>query len=243
MAKILLVGTFHFHESDIDFFCEKNQRQLQEITERFARFAPDAIAIEAAAHAQSDVDAGYAKFSLDDLSDEHKMREDTLGTINVYGATHPMDYKNEHIQINFRLGKMLGHERLHATDDDSISEDIPLPAEVQEKCNRYAESMTYRGKPDDLRGQYLFINTNEWSHANEQLYYLINTIGAGEGYEGTAYNAQWHERNLRIFANIQASCGKYERIFVLSGAGHLALLRRFLTDCDGMELVDVREYL
>jgi pheromone shutdown protein TraB len=56
--------------------------------------------------------------------------------------------------------------------------------------------------------------------------------------------AQWYHRNLLIATNItRLSQGPGERILVLIGAGHAKLLREFLSEVPGFEVVDCLRYL
>lgn len=244
MTQVFLMGTFHFRESEIDFNTDELQSQLWDINEQLMSFEPDAIALEVATHAQDAVDASYAKFSLDDLSDYEKMQTETLGTINIWGGTYPIAYKNEIVQIGYRLGKRLGIDRIHAIDDDTtldvITEDAPML--VQQAFDKHLKMM---GDLDakTLREKLRQANSNEWSYHNQQLYMTKNVVGAGSSYEGARYFGQWYMRNLKIFANLQKLCEKYSRIFLLYGCGHLYILRELIRTCEDMELVSYCDYL
>ncbi|MCL2775237.1 MAG: DUF5694 domain-containing protein [Oscillospiraceae bacterium] len=244
MTQIFLLGTFHFRESDIDFYTEDTQRQLCDTNERLKKFNPDAITLEAAAHAQSAVNESYEKFSLEDLSDFDKMRNETLGTINIYGSTFPISYKNESIQIGYRLGKTMGAGKIHAIDDDSILDDIDeeIPERIKIAFDKHLEKMNaVEGKTilEILR----YLNSDEWSYHNQQLYLVNNAIGAGGSYTGANFFGQWYMRNLKIFANLQKLSESHERVFSLYGCGHLYILRELINLCEDMELVDYRDYL
>ena len=120
MAEILLLGTFHFMESSMDFYSGEIQNELDKMVRKLMEFQPDAIAIEAAVDAQECVDESYKVFHLADLQDPIKMQNETLGEICMYGKTYPITYDNESIQIGYRLGKLLKHSKIHAIDDDTI---------------------------------------------------------------------------------------------------------------------------
>lgn len=244
MTQVFLMGTFHFRESEMDFFTDDMQSQLRDINARLMAFQPEAIALEMAAHAQDAVDASYEKFSLDDVTDYPKMRTEALGTISMWDGTHPIAYKNEAVQIGYRLGKTLGLDGLHAIDDDTaldaITEAVPGP--LQQAFDQHLKMLGDQGAktlPDMLR----HMNTEAWSYHNQQLYMITNAIGAGASYQGARYFGQWYMRNLKIFANLQKLSERYRRIFVLYGAGHLYILRELIRACESMELVDYGDYL
>ena len=119
MTEILLLGTFHFLESDIDFYTEEAQAALEALTGRLAAFSPDCIAVEGAFSQQTAVDESYRRLKLSDFNDYEKMKTETLGSITVFGKRVPISYKNECIQIGYRLGKRLGLEKIHAVDEDA----------------------------------------------------------------------------------------------------------------------------
>ena len=119
MTEILLLGTFHFLESDIDFYTEEAQAALEALTGRLAAFSPDCIAVEGAFSQQAAVDESYRRLKLSDFNDYEKMKTETLGSITMFGKRVPISYKNECIQIGYRLGKRLGLEKIHAVDEDA----------------------------------------------------------------------------------------------------------------------------
>lgn len=243
MTQVFLLGTFHFSGNDMDFFTEEAQRQLWDINERLKKFNPDAVAVEAAAHAQSAIDASYEKFSLDDLSDFDKMRNETLGMINIWGGTYPIPYYNESIQIGYRLGKALGLGKIQAIDDDSTIDDYPEQTPERIKIASDGHMKKMQGGQQAILDQLRRLNTDEWSYHNQQFYIVRNAIGAGMGYEGARTLGQWYTRNLKIFANLQKLCENHKRIFALYGCGHLYILRELINLCEDMELVDYRDYL
>ena len=107
-------------ESSIDFYSSEIQNDLELLVKNLLQFKPDAVAVEAAVNAQISVDESYQKFELADLRDRNKMKNETLGEIHMFGETYPITYNNESIQIGYRLGKLLGLNKVYAIDDDTI---------------------------------------------------------------------------------------------------------------------------
>ena len=229
MTKIFLLGTFHFHESPIDFYTEEMQQQLWDINERLVKFKPDAVAVEIAAHAQEAVNSCYKKFLLNDLSDCEKMRNN-----------------NEAIQVGYRLGKSIGLDKIHAIDDDTALGVFPegeTPEHIKNTFDKHMEKLHGFMNEKNILDMLRNINSDEWSYHNQQLYLVKNTVGAGGSYAGADWFGRWYMRNLKIFANLQKLCENYNRVFLLYGAGHLYILRELIKQCEDMELVDYREYL
>lgn len=119
MTEILLLGSFHFLQSNIDFYTLDSQKQLQSLVENVAAFSPDKIAVEASAISQNYIEISYDKLCLSDFQNYDKMKNTNLGEIEIYGQFMPITYDNEAIQIGYRLGKILHHQRIFALDDDS----------------------------------------------------------------------------------------------------------------------------
>jgi hypothetical protein len=75
-------------------------------------------------------------------------------------------------------------------------------------------------------------------------YLALLAIGKDKEYPGADTVAQWYHRNLLIATNIsRLSQGPGERILVVIGAGHAKLLREFLSEVPGFEVVDCLRYL
>jgi hypothetical protein len=76
--------------------------------------------------------------------------------------------------------------------------------------------------------------------------YLVDEFrvgGRGE-YPGADRVTGWFNRNLRIFANVQRIAERAdERILLVVGAGHLAILRHCVQASPEYDLVEVAEYL
>jgi hypothetical protein len=76
------------------------------------------------------------------------------------------------------------------------------------------------------------------------MYLALLRIGKAEDYPGADLVSRWYNRNLHITTNVaRLSEGPGERILVLIGAGHGKLLRQFLGEMPGFEVVDCSEYL
>lgn len=244
MTEILLLGTFHFTESGIDFFTEDSQKELDRLVKKIAAFAPDAVAVEYAAHQQSAIDVGYSRLRLSDFDDYGKMKTETLGSITMFGETNPITYKNESVQIGYRLGKTLGLEKVFGIDEDIEMDgalfENPKP-NLQAAIKAFADCS--RGRGGHITEQLESVNSDEWSRTNHNVYMAVNAINDDNSYNGSMTVLKWYERNLKIFANIQRIAQNAERIFVLYGAGHLRILKDLINGTEGMKTVDVSEYL
>lgn len=75
-------------------------------------------------------------------------------------------------------------------------------------------------------------------------YIRLAPVGEGENLIGADMVAAWYGRNLKMFAHIARLAKRTDdRIFVLVGAGHGALLKEFVRHHPTLDLVDAMPYL
>lgn len=244
MTEILLLGTFHFRESQFDFCSDQVQDELDRLVQKLSVFNPDSIAVEVAIHQQEVVSKSYQKFSLTDLRNYEKMRNKSLGDIHLFGETHPITYDNEAIQVGYKLGKLLKLDDIHAVDDDialgdSAAKLMPFLTDVLEAMQNDMSKHT----EDSIIELYRYYNSVEWSKLNHNIYIRANSVKIDGTYAGAEMNTKWYERNLKIFANIQRLATISERLFIIYGAGHLQILKDLISADDNLKLVDVYKYL
>lgn len=246
MTEIFLLGTFHFLEKDWDVYSENTQREIDGFVRMLAGFHPDVVAVEGAVHQQKAIDAAFDRAPLADFNNASLMRTTTLGEITLFGRTVPITWNNECIQIGFRLAKFLGLPRVHAIDADMELDHTLLgetpPQTVHQRLTRLSEYIR-ENEGDTLLSSYQCINTPECARLNHSMYLAANAVNTGGSYNGSAFTAQWYERNLRIFSEIQSLAQMHRRIFVLYGAGHLQILRDLIQADDELKLVGLDDIL
>lgn len=246
MTEILLLGTFHFSEErDIDFYSGDIQNELELMVKKLLTFNPDVIAIERAINEQENIVKSYEKFDLKDLQDRNKMQNETLGEICMFGHRVPIRYNNESVQIGYRLGKLLGHSRVYAIDNDmSINmEVLNTPSLSFKEALDVIQADMDKHTNETIADMYKYYNSEKWSIMNHNLYIQANMISTDNHYAGAEMVSKWYERNLKIFSNIQRLAVEHERIFIIYGAGHLKILRDLINEDSNLKLVDVNEYL
>lgn len=234
-----MLGSFHFRETKIDFFTDTAQSQIRAVAEKVCDFSPDAVAVECAREQQNALNRIYTTVSPDDFFNNEKMKNAVLGKLNVWGGTYDIIYRNEAIQFGFRVAKMRKHTMIYAIDDN-----LELP-EIDQKYNRAKmQSLLQKlsSSDDNILERLKFYNSAEWSAYNQQLYMEINKIVTDDGrYLGVEHVSKWYLRNLKIFHHLQKLAENHKRIFIVYGAGHLKLLRDFISDCNEMILKDTNQ--
>ena len=93
-------------------------------------------------------------------------------------------------------------------------------------------------------GEILYLeNSQECIAAGHHLYLDFARVGAGDTYVGADLVSAWYGRNIRIFANLQRLAEPGDRILVIYGAGHAAILRELIGGAANMRLVEAHDYL
>lgn len=238
---ILFVGTYHFNSSGADvvnpqvddILSAKRQKEIQEVNALLKKFAPTNIGIEQTAD-NTVIGERYGQF----LQNKYE-----LG-------------RNEIYQIAFRLGKDSGLKQLFQIDSNGT---FPYGAvqdfaKLNNQTDIFDASATFFEKNNDefnvmqktktIRELLLFMNEPKQIENGQAAYLRYAKIGSGRLYPGVDLLTAWYQRNLRIFANIsRMNVQANDRILILIGAGHLALLRQFAKESGDYRVVDVKDYL
>jgi hypothetical protein len=240
-AEVLLFGVFHFANpgrdvvrvDQVDVSTPANQTYLASLAQRICDFRPTAIMVER------------------DRAVEPELRRQ----LEAYRAGGALPGVNEVYQIGFRVAKACGVEAIHGFDESEVGWDAePLFEYLQKSAPdllaafnaeigriQAEEAAAHR----DLTLPELLLRANdpEQDRANKDLYLFTNAAGAGQGFEGADAAARWWRRNLRMYANVQRYATPGERVLVVAGQGHTAILRDLLAIDGRIDASDVRPYL
>ncbi len=254
-AQLLLLGTFHFQDAGLDTHkpthgfdatSEARQREIEAALDMLAAWKPTRIAVEVRSDRQAELDASYAAF----LAGEQELSP------------------REVHQIAFRLGKRLGHDRLHAVDAERRHYEPELtgeeyrarvaklmegvdPARVAAEQAKDAAFMKMYDWEDaqldrtTLAEHWRFLNHPETLRRHHG-HYLIGSfkLGRGDDFFGPDRATSWYNRNLRIFHNLtRIPGGPGERVLLLIGAGHVPILRHATLASPDFALVEVADVI
>lgn len=239
--QVMIFGTYHMHNPNLDYvktnfadvLAEPRQQQVKDLVKRLKSFAPTHVAIEVLPERSEKVNAQYQRY----LQGEYTLT------------------RNEIDQVGYRLAQAMGHSELYCIDNaqeihfgavlqymqdygmtEMMAEVDQLMAELQTTQQR----IEAEGTVTDLL-QYLNSPAYDDQH---QTYLRMAVVGAGDTWVGANMTANWYARNLKMYANIMGLVRRPEdRIFVLVGSGHSALLREFLRQTPQVELVHPDAYL
>lgn len=240
-AQVLVVGTFHFdypgldekktkEKDKIDILTEPKKSELTELIEYIKRFKPNKIAIEA----------------MPNWNADEKLKKYINGDFD--------NNRDERFQMGMRLVKELELTKIYSIDAESLSD------ELSRNNNPYLDSifMSLREPKADGNEQYLkawdeysdtlpsslsllnffkHMNNIESHKSNFGRYFLKNF--KYENQRGAdLLSIWWYNRNLRIFRKIQEVAERDDRLVVIIGNGHAAILRQLLEYSPEYEFIE-----
>jgi hypothetical protein len=243
-SQLLILGSYHMSNPGLDsvnlqaddVLSPRRQSEIVDVVERLAQFAPTRIAIEAP-YRDSASTVAYAKY----LKGQY-----ALG-------------RNETEQIGFRLAKRLNLAAVDPVDYPMFMSGL-TPSEIENpkpgpdaKPQDISPAKSPPLSEEDLllrkstvREYLLHVNDPSLVHKGQAQYMkmLLPDNSSPAIYARTDLVTNWYKRNLRILANLNrvTEIGK-DRVLLLIGFGHLAILRQLAGDSPYYCVVDPEEYL
>lgn len=224
-ARVVLLGLFHFDNPGfdavkyrpVDVMAPAVQAEVVAIARRLAAFRPTRVLLEYPAKAEADIAERYARYRAGD---------DTLP-------------RNEIYQLGFRIARLAGLPRVHGIDvpapafGEALWSYLPqVPQRQRELMDLIASESARLQRLHDTRSLAEILwasNTADEDRRNKGFYMLLNDIAAGTGeFHGADASANWWHRNLRMYAAVQMHAQPGERVVVIAGSGHTAVMRDFL---------------
>jgi hypothetical protein len=223
-AKVMLLGLFHFDNPGLDavkytprdVMQPAEQAYLEGLSQRLARFAPTRVLLEYPAKSDALINQRYADYR----AGKFELR------------------RNEIYQLGFRVASLAGLPRVHGFDVQTPGEvalwgylnQVPeagrkMMAVVAAESQRLNEMHRTLSLKDILARS----NAADEDRRNKGFYMVLNDVAAAEGlFHGADASADWWQRNMRMYALIQMHAQPGERVLVIAGSGHTAILRDLL---------------
>jgi hypothetical protein len=239
-TQVLVVGMVHLDNPGRDVINfeiknvlgERRQKEIREVVERLKAFRPTKIALEAPPASTAVM--------------QRRLDQYTAGKYALKA--------DERDQIGVRLAKEAGHKSLYGVDYEMDLDFDRMFAFAQKNgqgelldrlINGFKSKMKPRPDAEYLeRHSIREILQDANTPGSDFPYLALLAVGKDKEYPGADTVAHWYHRNLLIATNIsRLSQGPGERILVLIGAGHAKLLREFLSEVPGFEVVDCMRYL
>lgn len=242
-TEVLLLGCFHFDNPGLDVakfenanvLSVKRQQEIAQILEKLEQFRPDKIFVEVPAERQAQLDSSYSQYLAG---------QKTLGA----SETH---------QLGFRLARMLGHPKLYAVDFretdfpfDSLmksameANQVQLLGSVKQVIDSVEQEFNRRLKTQTITEMLLW--QNDRRAMDEQVGWYFDMLVAGKegNHVGSYLTSEWWRRNMVIYENILKKMnGREEKILVIFGAGHTALLDAMMRYNRNLSLAEVARVL
>ena len=241
-AKLLMVGTFHFNypgldgyvapdRDKVDILSDLRQAEVEELANYIAQFKPTKIAIEAT----------------------HSWK--ATEKLRAYKMGDYQEERGERFQLAMRIAKNLKLDTLYAIDALTIADE--LKKRYPEFSDSLWQDFNWRGesKIDSLYKNWFqyssrlnkeasLLESFKYANSKESLEYAyaanFSADFALEGYTGPdVMSIYWYNRNLRTVRNIQLlTANSEDRILVIMGRGHIAMLQQFFNGSPEYEVMD-----
>ena len=248
--RLMVLGSYHMDnpgqdarniEAD-DVLTPKRQKQIAEVLDRLAPFAPTKVAIEGA-FVGSTWPARYLSYR----KGEYKLGRNEIEQIGLRLAermnlarVHPVDFA---MWMDGRVPAEIGEARPRPSPSPSAPAEPETPRSVPEVF-REMEALVTGGKATVLE-ILRYANSERFMREDHATYIrgLRPDPYSNELYGATNPVTNWYKRNLRIFTNLYRISEPGDRILLLIGSGHLSILRRLAIDAPDVCLVDAETYL
>lgn len=241
--KVLLLGTFHFDNpgldvakfKDADILSPQRQKEVTEVVEALKAFGSDKIFIESPSDRQSTIDSSVAEYKAGRMqlkgSEVHQLAyrlAKDLSLPSVYGV----DYRDADFPFDSLMKSAAA-----AGQTDVISFVQKTIDTVQKSFNEALEKST-------IRQMLLRENTPESIRLQLEFYFRLLPVGTPGNHVGSYLVSEWWRRNMVIYENIlKQLTGKEQRILVIFGSGHTAILNEMMKFNSNIELVPVEKVL
>ena len=240
--KILVVGSFHFaypnldaykiKELDkIDVLSTERQREIRELVDYIKKFNPTKIGVES---------LGIPDFTKD---------------LKIYNQGNLNLSRDERHQLGVRIASEMSLDTIFSIDAtpmlndlDKIDEDYvnALWEDYDWKNDSKTDSLKREWykyedqlkKEMSLLNYFKRLNSPEY-HQHDYGMYLIDDFKLNNYQGADNLSTYWYNRNLRIFRKIQdITENENDRILVIVGNSHAALLRQFITCSPEYEYIE-----
>lgn len=237
--RMLILGTYHMDnpgldESNVDaddVLSARRQAEIAELNQALLRFRPTKIAIE----------GDRARTVWQDRYRSWIAGQYTLG-------------RNEIEQIGMKVARAAGHETIYPIDFPMLMsglryDEIDLTVSARASTSGEREQVP-SAEDQELRrssvAQYLRrLNDPERIAASHASYLelLAPDPDDPELYGRADRLLSWYKRNIRMMTNVARISEPEDRVLLIVGAGHLAILREFAIDSPYACLADTLQYL
>lgn len=247
--EVLLIGTFHYNNpgadvvktKSFDILKDESQKELGLIASKIIKFNPTKVFVEWDFDEQTALDSLYKLykndnyFTNDNLSDFYR--------------------KNEIFQLAFRvaaLGKVdqvngIDYRTEFPFDSLMIVLEENRQVEIQSRIGEMIEVFTKDFDSKIAKGESLldltyYLNTPRLREMSNEFHNEIPLLaGSKDNFIGPFLTSEWYKRNLYMWSLIQKGIEIDDnRIMVLVGASHAAILKNFIDGNGEWKVVELK---
>lgn len=242
-TEVLLLGTFHFDNPGLDVaqfqnadvLSPKRQQEISEVISLLKAYRPTKIFVERTPGAQPGIDSG----------------------VQQYKTGRTALQANEIFQIGYRLAKELDLPTVYAVDyrdaqfpyDSLVREatkagQLPLLNFMKQMIDSVEKDFNASLKTKTIKELLLQQNEEQTRDLQVGMYYSLLPAGDKNNQVGAFLVSEWWRRNMVIYSNIlkRLEPGD-ERILVVFGSGHTALLHEMMKYNPRLEMVPAAQVL
>lgn len=239
--KISILGTFHFGTTgDVaavkvdNIMGKRRQSEIKEMLDSLKKYKPTKILIEVVTDKNPEFNQKYRKY--------------LAGTFHLK--------KSEIYQLGFRMASIMDHDSIYAIDYTLRQPfgEVQKFAENQGMGDKFKNFVENLRKKADKESEYIAnhslidyyrkLNTDTADRWNRSLY-LQETLDYNQDtiYTGPKIAAMHYKRNLYITANVMRHAKPGERLLLIIGSGHRAVMKHFFNTRRDIDYVEVNQFL
>ncbi|WP_273277770.1 DUF5694 domain-containing protein [Maribacter polysiphoniae] len=252
VKEALLIGTFHYNNpgadvaktKSLDILSEDSQLELKKISSEIKNYNPTKIFVEWPYNEQKELDSLYLIYTKGNYFDN-----DSLS--NFY-------LKNEIFQLAFRVAKENNLKKVYAIDyatpfpfEDVMKEiednnQSDLKKRIEEGISKFTVDFDHKIESGvSLTELTYFVNSQEMRKFSNYFHNdLMLLAGGTNDFSGPLLTSEWFKRNLYMWSLIQKNVTKSdERIMVLAGTSHVAMLELFIKENDNWKVKELQQVM
>lgn len=224
-ARVMLIGVWHFDNPGldavkfkaVDVMTPTEQAYLKGLAQRIAGFRPTRILLEYPPASDALMNQRYQDWQ----AGKFELRV------------------NEIYQLGFRIAKEAGLKRVDGFDvrdvkgDDSVwphlMQDPALAKEFGGMIAAMSKRLNHLHQTLGVKELLKRNNHPDEDRENKSFYLWLNPVGTDAApHMGSNTATHWWQRNFRMYALVQKAAQPGERVVVIAGQGHTAVMRDFL---------------
>lgn len=249
--QVLNVGFFHFGSTsdaskvDFDENNAKEQGKVRQLSTLLAKFKPTIICLEYLPKLDGEINKAYQEFLKNPSELNIQYGELSMVGFDVarLSRLHKVYGIDNHIGYNYSVGDFIENspELTNAIDPVTYLEIThnPLKAYPElEKRNNNFDNLSLLEKLA-LINEPIMLDYSLNANADKLFY-----VGIDDNFVGADQAALFYHRNMKIYSNLnRIKMNKNDRVLILMGSAHTAMLREFMQRSPKFEMVNTLSYL